>query len=1026
MARSFSTSMFHVCGFVLSLLVPISVQALDPNLKISQYARTAWLIQDGYLRGAARAIAQTSDGYLWIGTESGLFRFDGARFQPWTFPDGAHLPSTEIHSLFGAHDGSLWIGTREGVAHLIDQKLVNFPSVRGKVFSILEDPSGIIWFSLESAGTQGEGPICKVSGAAVRCLDASDGIVPIQCCPGPLARDRLGNLWVGTDKALLRWKPGSSATYPLNIAATDGLDGVNAIVPLSDGSFWVGLESTGQGGGLQQFNIGSVWKPFTSPGFDGTRLDVVALLQDRDGGLWIGTANRGVYRIYHGQVDRFGTEDGLPGNLVSRFFEDHEGNIWVATNKGVECFHQQPVISFSEREGLSADNVVSVLASRDGTVWLSNGNSLDSIKDGRISSISSANGLPGQETTSLFEDHDGRLWVGVDTGLFVYQHGQFHEIRRRDGGPTGLIVGITEDTQNNIWAEVSGSRRELIRIQGLTVVDAYSQSRIPSARPLAADLHGGIWLGLRNGDLARFQDGHAHVYPFPHKEDSDVRQVLVNSDGSVFGTTAFGLVAWSHTKSQILTTRNGLPCDGIIGAAWDNQGALWLYTECGLVRIEKADLQRWWADSHTVIAPTIFGAFEGVQAGVPDFNPATKSLDGRLWFANQFGLQSIDPSHLVRNELPPPVHLENIVADRKNYSPIQGLRLPPLIRDLEIDYTALSFVNPRAVRFRYMLEGRDHDWQETTTRRQAFYTDLRPGGYRFRVIACNNDGIWNEQGTGLSFTVVPAWFQTISFRLLCIVFSLLFVYTLYRLRIMQYTASMRSRFDERMEERARMARELHDTLMQTIQGSKLAADYALKHHDDATRVQGSLSRLSEWLDRAAQEGRAALESLRTTSSEDGDLLDSFRLAFAECSSMRNFHAAFQQSGRIRELHQIVRGEVYRIGYEAIQNACVHSGGDRITVVLEYSQDLVLRVLDNGRGIDEDVSRSGKTGHFGILGMHERATQSGAKLSIHTAREGGAEVVLVVPGKIMFADAAGKKITRLSKWLRLIRVGQMNP
>ena len=167
MARSFSTSMFHVCGFVLSLLVPLSVQALDPNLKISQYARTAWLIQDGYLRGAARAIAQTSDGYLWIGTESGLFRFDGARFQPWTFPDGAHLPSTEIHSLFGAHDGSLWIGTREGVAHLIDQKLVNFPSVRGKVFSILEDPSGIIWFSLESAGTQGEGPICKVSGAAV-------------------------------------------------------------------------------------------------------------------------------------------------------------------------------------------------------------------------------------------------------------------------------------------------------------------------------------------------------------------------------------------------------------------------------------------------------------------------------------------------------------------------------------------------------------------------------------------------------------------------------------------------------------------------------------------------------------------------------------------------------------------------------------------------------------------------------------------------------------------------------------------
>jgi ligand-binding sensor domain-containing protein len=1018
MARSFSTSIFHVCWFVLSLLVSVSAKALDPNVKISQYAHTEWLIQDGYLSGAARAITQTADGYLWIGTESGLFRFDGTRFQPWTFPDGGHLPSTEIHSLFGAHDGSLWIGTREGLAHFVDQKLVVFPSVHGSVFSILEDPSETIWFSLESSGAKGEGPICKVSGAAVRCLDASDGIIPIQCCAGPLVRDRLGNLWVGTDKTLLRWKPGSSATYPLNIAATDGLDGVNAIVPSSDGSFWVGLESRGQGGGLQQFNVGNSWKPFTSPGFDGTSLNVVALLQDRNGGLWIGTANRGIYRVYHGQVDRFGTEEGLPGNIVLRFFEDLEGNIWVATNRGVECFHQQPVISFSKQEGLSNDNVVSVLASQDGAVWLSNGNSLDSIKNGRISSISSANGLPGQETTSLFEGHDGRLWIGVDTGLFVYQHGQFYKIRRRDGGPTGLVVGITEDTQNNIWAEVSGSRRELIRIQGLTVVDTYPQSTIPSARPLAADAHGGIWLGLRNGDLARFQDGHAHVYPFPHKKDSDVRQVLVNSDESVFGTTAFGLVAWSHARSQILTTRNGIPCDGIIGVAWDNKGALWLYTECGLVRIEKADLQRWWADSRAVIAPTVFGAFEGVQPGVPDFNPAAKSRDGRLWFANQFGLQSIDPSHLVQNELPPPVHLENVVADRRNYYPIEGLRLPPLIRDLEIDYTALSFVNPRAVRFRYMLEGRDHAWQETTTRRQAFYTDLRPGGYRFRVIACNNDGVWNEQGAAFNFRVLPAWYQTFWFRVVALSLAAGFVYFLFSLDRQRYGNLIRIRYDERLEERTRIARDLHDTLLQTIQGSKLVADHARASVSDPVKTQHLLDQLSDWLGRASHEGRTALESLHAAKAED--LTEALRGIIEDLRTNCDIEFSLSYNGPEGSMIPLVRDEVFWIGYEAIRNACRHSGARHINIDLVNNHELELRVSDDGHGIAKDILHHGKAGHFGLKGMSERATKIGAALTISSSPHTGTVVRLVVPTRLIFATSSRPKLHSVRRWLRSAR------
>jgi ligand-binding sensor domain-containing protein/signal transduction histidine kinase len=1013
MAKSLRTSICCVCSFVLSLLVAISAHALDPNQKISQYARTPWLIQDGYLSGVARAVAQTNDGYLWIGTQSGLFRFDGSRFSPWTNPEGANLISTEIHSLLGARDGSLWIGTSEGLAHLVNQKLVNFPSLHGSVFSILEDPSGTIWFSLEVRGGEGKGPLCKVSGAAIHCLDASDGIVPTQCCAGPLARDQLGNLWVGTDKALVRWRPDSSATYPLHTTAADGLDGVNAIVPSPDGSFWVGLGS-GKGGGLQRFT-GGEFKPFMSPRLDGAALNITALLQDRDGGLWIGTLDRGIYRIDHGQVDRFGSEDGLPGDLVLRFFEDREGDIWVATNKGLECFHQQPVTSFSKREGLSNDNVVSVLASRDGTVWLSNGNRLDSIKNGRIASIGSTEGLPGHETTSLFEDHAGRLWVGVDTGLFMYEHGQFHNIHRKDGSSIGLIVGITEDTQHNIWAEASGSRRELIRIRDLKVVDTYPESIVPSARPLAADPQGGIWLGLRNGDLARFQDGRAQVIPFPHQTNSYVRQIMVNPDESVFGTTAFGLVAWWHGKSQIMTTRNGLPCDGIIGIIWDNQGALWLYTECGLVRIEKADLKRWWADSHTIIALHLFGAFEGVQAGLPDFNPTAKSSNGRLWFAQQFGLQSIDPSHLVKNELPPPVHLESIVADRRSYSPIEGLRLPPRIRDLEIDYTALSFVNPRAVRFRYMLEGRDGGWQETTTRRQAFYTDLRPGTYRFRVIACNNDGVWNEQGATFQFSVVPAWYQTLWFRLVALSLALGLAYLLFSLDRRRYGNVIRIRYDERLEERTRIARDLHDTLLQTIQGSKLVADHARLSVSDPDRTQHLLDQLSDWLGRASLEGRTALESLHATKA--ADLAGALRAIVEDFRTNCDIEFSISYNGPEGDMIPLARDEVYWIGYEAIRNAMRHSGARRINIHLVTNHELELRVSDDGQGIPQDILHYGKAGHFGLKGMRERASRIGAALTISSSPSTGTVVRLIVPTKLIFSTSRRSELDFVQRWLR---------
>jgi signal transduction histidine kinase len=411
-------------------------------------------------------------------------------------------------------------------------------------------------------------------------------------------------------------------------------------------------------------------------------------------------------------------------------------------------------------------------------------------------------------------------------------------------------------------------------------------------------------------------------------------------------------------------------------------------------------MQRWWEHPDITLQLQIFDVFDGVQPGLAIFAGAARAPDGRLWFANGVVLQMIDPDHLSGNALPPPVHVEGVIADRKNYPPRKDLRLPPLTRDLEIDYTALSFVVPQKVRFRYRLEGRDAGWQEPGTRRQAFYSDLRPGRYRFRVIASNNDGVWNEEGETLDFSVAPAWYQTNWFRILCVASGVFIVWVIYRLRVLQISRAIGARFDERLAERTRMARDLHDTFLQTIQGSKLVADDALESSTDPIRMRRAVEQLSVWLARAMQEGRAALNSLRTATTQTNDLGEALRRVTEDRLIPGSMAVAFSVVGDAREMHPIVRDEIYRIGYEAIRNACMHSGANRLEVELIYTNDLALRVHDNGTGIDPAIADRGKDGHFGLQGMRERAARIGGKLTLVSSSSSGTEIKLVVPGGII--------------------------
>ncbi len=765
-----------------SVLACPSVRAVDPDRRISQYAHTAWRVRDGVFPGAPSAITQTTDGYVWIGTLNGLLRFDGVRFVRWAPPTGEHLPTTAVISLLGATDGSLWIGTAGGLAQWKNGNLSNFPETAGRVNALYEDREGTVWMVRSRTRA---GALCKVTVSVSKCYAPKDGVPPYA---GILTGDRFGYLWIGTSTALVRWKPGSSTTYELpGLNSNASLGGITALAAAPDGSVWAGIMNSGHGLGLQQW-VNGTWRTLITTALDSSTLSVYSLWLDRHNALWIGTEGNGIYRVHDGKVDRFRGADGLSSDSPDRFFEDREGNLWLTTAEGVDCFRDVPVVSFSVREGLTGDGVDSVLAARDGTIWMGNHADLDYVRGEVVSSIGAKNGLPGSHVTSLFEDQAGRLWVGLDNGLFVYERGRFRPIRRRDGESIGVVLGMAEDVDHTMWAVVvrtgPGNAEVLIQINDSGFATEIADERLDPIS-LAADPDGGLWLGLRKGVLARYLNGQLQIFPLKNT-NAQVLQVLPESDGSVLAATTDGVVERRGETQHALDHHNGLPCDRTYVMVTDTNSNLWLYTECGLILIKSDDLQQWRRHPDLKVRFDLFDAYDGAQPYLANFNPsATRANDGRLWFANGSVAQMIDPDRLSRNSIPPPVHIEDVIADRKSYSTQNGLHLPALTRDLEIDYTALSFVVPQNVKFRYKLEGHDREWQDPQTRRQAFYSNLRPGNYRFHVMASNNSGLWNEAGAELDFNIAPAYYQTVWFRLLCMAAFLAFLWGLHQLRVQQ-------------------------------------------------------------------------------------------------------------------------------------------------------------------------------------------------------------------------------------------------
>jgi ligand-binding sensor domain-containing protein len=401
----FHDHFFGFAGLALFVCLLSSCFAETPNTHISQYGHTSWRIEDGYFGGNVWAITQTKDGYIWVGTTAGLYKFDGVNFVRWRAQSGEELPSSRILDLRAARDGSLWIGTEAGLARLVKNRLVVDHRNDGwNVWKIFEDKEGKIWVSRNRPNDHTHA-LCQVLDTGVRCEENPDGFL------GILAQDASGDLWIGGSISLMRREEGTSRVYqPQSLRSNLGNDGVSAILPTSDGSVWVGMELASRGAGLQRLVNGTL-KPFLVPELNGETLAVVSLCRDRQDNVWVGTSTRGLFRIHGMDVDHYGSEHGLSGDYVDKVFEDREGNLWVATSQGLDVFRELRVKTISKREGLYEDEVQSVAASRDGSVWI--GTERLQVLGAQGIALAPGKALPGDQITSIFEDHTGRLWVGA-------------------------------------------------------------------------------------------------------------------------------------------------------------------------------------------------------------------------------------------------------------------------------------------------------------------------------------------------------------------------------------------------------------------------------------------------------------------------------------------------------------------------------------------------------------------------------------------------------------------------------------
>lgn len=952
-----------------------AAHAADSAKRLSEYSLTNWTEEDGPFPFGVLCITQDRDGYLWLGGRSGLIRFDGNSFEVWR--GNEPLPSERLSNLIAARDGSLWLGfgTVGAVTQIADGHAHTFTIADGlaggPANTVYEDADGSIWVGSYNGLSH------YVNGAWTRIAEAEG--IPADESVAAVLRDRAGRLWVGTGAGLYR-RDGAGRPFQRISAIA-----IAAFAEDAAGAIW----GADREAGFQLLHgtpaVVPVADPASHPGAGR------GLLVDRQGSLWVATRGAGLMRLSDGQVERLTRVDGLGSDDVRDVFEDRDGVVWIATRRGLSRLTERSVRSVAP--GVARDAFVyAVTSTADGSVWTATAEGLVRARAGREQLFGTEHGLPARIVTALHEDRAGALWAATTRGVARWNGRRFDAVR---GGAEQLqsVASMTSDRRGRIW--LSDQSKGLFTWSGgslARVDDALRGRKQPYF--VYADHADRIWVGFWDTGIARFDpDGRTTAYSTAEGvPGGNVSVIHEDRAGHIWAGTERGLATFDGQRFVPLTER-GLPESGYVSIVEDEKGFVWLATGVGLLRLGAEELARAAADRSYRIQYALYGADDGLSghASRPGMPSSTVRDDGSLLFVTSVGLALVDPEHLRQRPTSGRVRIERITADGQDVDTSGAIALAPRTSRLQVDYSVLSLAGLSKARFRYRLDGFDRSWIDADDRRQALYTNLPPGDYAFRVVTASDTG-WNESGATLRFTLKPAFYQRPAFYAAVTLLAAGAVWLAWIRRL----SLVRRQYSLILAERARMGRELHDTLLQSLVGVALEFDDIAEQLDpDASALRQQVRQIRQRVEHYIREARGSIWNLRSPTLETKDLAAALHEAGELGTMHHGIDFRFVVTGRPVRLEMAVEEQLLRIGQEAVSNAVRHAGPETIRVSLHYGADAtVLTVEDDGRGFDVEAAE-GITDHWGLTTMRERALQAKGRFSLLSEAGRGTTVTVAV-------------------------------
>ncbi len=952
--------------------------------RITQYSHVVWQEKDGLPDDRVGAILQTRDGYLWFGTLNGLARFDGVRF---TVFDAANSDAPLLHrvtSLLESRDGSLWAGGRSGVTRFREGRFSSFQVPEelptGGVRQILEDTKGRLWvrtrselmllrqarFDLvarrvRSIDLRADGALRVTTHDGIGRIDGERVVVerpapPVagEDSPFSVLSDAVeepgGTLWLGAPWGLGRLERGGAWRV---YTKRDGLPDT-AVTDLcldASGTLWIGTQQ-----GLARFERGELVAGDAAGALGSQRIQ--AIYADRDQGVWIGTDTDGVHQLRDGLFTPVTSQEGLSDDLVTPILEGRDGSIWIGTARGLNRLRGDRVTTFTSRDGLSDDSVFALAEDRTGRVWVGTAKGLDAF-DGRGFRPFAVRGLPvlGDRVTALLAAGDGALWIGTDSsGAYRVADGSAVHLTQATGLSEDHIAHVHERPDGSVWIATDRgiTRWDQGRLEVFGTADGLSGAQVRAFHEAGESL----WIGSYGGGLTRYRAG----------------------------------------RFQAVAAR--LPDNVVYAILEDDRRDLWLSGNRGVIRVSRDALEAL-ADGRAPSPPfVLYDIGDGLKSSmcVGNCQPAAlKARDGRFWFPTRRGAVFVDPARPGLRMPPAPPLIERLLVDGRPHSLSGFAETPPGRGDLEFDYTAPSFRHPAALRFRYRLDGFDADWQDAGSRRTAQYTKVPPGRYLFRVLAISPDGVESREAASVAVRLLPHVYQTSWFLAACLSALLLLGFLAYQAKLRQ----VRSRFALVLAERSRIARDMHDALDQGFAAITLQLNLCAKLAENPNEPRSSLRQrldlASRLLEYARTESKRSISDLRSQALEAGDLVSALSKVAEQFGLGENLRVDVSVEGRPRRLSGAVENNLLRICQEALANAVRHGQARQVAIDLAFAQSSVaLKVRDAGRGFDVSSAVSEQDGHFGLMGIRERAKRLGGRFQLDSAPGRGTQVFVEIP------------------------------